>query len=466
MLRGLSFALAAWLLPHGVDASPGKGDGRAFLREDWTLLAEPTHLDYWGTRFAYDNLPLMGRGLQRGKHGLETRYADNWRFGSETGGAWGVAARFFIGTLLDFGLQMGAYNIHHVTGHDAAAREFDREHGGRRHVPLRFKQVLPSFLGGRALGTHERQPPGRGADANTTAHVEPMESENTHAYEESRRLLSQERVNATAVQRFLFYRGRFMLDLTEVGTLDQAHIDSQQPGVPSNRRVEGRGFSTDFTWYLHALNRDRYGVTRVDDYKLKMGDVKTAFYLQMLDPVLWSALAAYGRDYLAGARNTTGLPTFRLGRDLRYLPGLRVFFSPFGIEYFQDNHLRSGEVSGNAFWTVGDNRYEKRWGGGFEVDGVRLPGRARLGLYASLVHQPLLSRLADRTALSPASVGRHHAAYNAGGSVRLPLKTFGPAEDPWDLHLYARLGTKNRSWFPGEYLGAGLYAQTGVGMRL
>lgn len=457
-------AVAAALALPGAAAGPE--DGGRFLREDWTLSVEPTHLDHWGTRFAYGNLPLLGRGMQRGKHLLETRYADNWRFGGAGGGTGGVVARVFFGTFLDFGLQMGAYNIHHVTGHDAAAREFDREHGGRRHVPLRLKQILPTFLGGRPLGTHERQPPGRGADANTTAMVEPMESENTHAYEEARRLLGAERVNATAAQRFLFYRMRFMLDWTETGTLDQAFIDSQQPGVSSNRRVGGEGLSTDFTWYLHYLNRNRYGVTRVDDYRLTMGDVKGAFYLQMADPVLWSALYAYGRDYLRDARNTTSLPMFRVGAHVRYLPGLRIFFSPFGIEYFQDNHLRRRDVLGNVYWTVGDNRYETRYGGGFDADGIPLPRGVRLGIHAALIHQPLLSRLTDPSALGPESVGRHHLAYNVGGSVRVPLKAFDEGADPRDIHVFARVGRKNLSWFPGEYLGAGLYAQLGVGLRL
>src|SRR6185369_1135330 len=94
---------------------------------------------------------------------------------------------------------------------------------------------------------------------------------------------------------------------------------------------------------------------------------------QMLDPVGLAALYAYSRDWFVRGRNTTSLPMIPLGRTgAAYLPGLRVDLSPFGIEYFQDNYLRRGGVVFDAYWTTGDNRYEKRLGAGFDVSGLPL----------------------------------------------------------------------------------------------
>ncbi len=453
--------LALLLLTTVLNAETPQG-ADAFLQEDWIATIEPTHQNQWGVRWYYTNMMLPYRAIQRAKHAAETRYAGNWRFGGETGGAGGIALRFFAGTFTDFGLFMGGQNLHHAAGHDAAAREFDLAHGNGRSVPRRFKQALPNFVGGRTLSTTERQPNGRGADANARAMTLPMEAELTFAYEQGTEVLAGESANSIAVERLLFYRARFLMDLSEIGTLDQAFIDSQQPGALAN--VYGPGFSTDFTWYLHYVNRSRYGVRRVDDYRLKMGDIKTAFFLQAADPLMWAALYGYGRDYLGGGRNTAKLPMLAIG-ETDYLPSLRVFFSPFGVEYFQDNYVRRRGTLANVYWATGDNRYEKRYGAGIDVRGLKLPRGVTLGAYAQLHRQPLLSRITDPTPLASGEKGRGHLAYNLGGTLQVPVWSFGSGADPRRLFLHARAGVKNLSWFPGEYLSAGAYVQTGLGLR-
>ncbi|MBI5623044.1 MAG: hypothetical protein HY924_04615 [Elusimicrobia bacterium] len=458
-----AIGLSLLALAGRVRAEPPR-EADAFLPEDWIVTVEPTHPTHRGMHWYYDDMMLPYRAIQRAKHALETRYGGNWRLGGENGGAAGVALRFFVGTVPDFGLFMAGQNLHHAAGHDAAAREFALSFGDRRSVPSRFTQVLPNYLGGRLLRTAERQPDGRGADALSRAMSLPMEAELVFGYEQGKELLASRSSNATAVQRFLLYRTRFLMDYAENGTLDQAFIDSQQPGASG--RISGPGFSTDFTWYLHYLNRNRYGVLRVDDYKLKTGDIKTAFYLQAADPLMWTALYAWGRDYLVGARNTTSLPMIRLGAEAAYFPSLRVFFSPFGVEYFQDNYARRRGALANAYWTVGDNRYEKRYGAGLDVRGISLPHGITLGAYVQLHRQPLLSRITDQTPLSPAETGQGHLAYNLGGTLQIPVWTFGSGPDPRRLFLHARAGIKNLSWFPGEYLGSGAYVQTGLGVRL
>jgi len=459
-------SLRTWGLLLALAASPAtslaaRPEDR-YLREDWIATVEPNRLDYWGTQWSVNNIELPVRALQRTKHELETRFADNWRFGRETGGAGGAALRLLVGTFLDFGMFMGTLNLHHTTGHDAAAREFDRAYGDGRSVSRRFKQVLPRMFGGRELRSWERQPQGRGADANARAMTQPMESENVFAYAEGKDLLAGE-ANATAVLRFLYSRGRLLMDVSELGDLDQGVLAC----TAGCQAFSESRLSTDFTNYLYAVNKERYGVMQVADFRLKMGDVKKGFILQAFDPLMLSALVAYGRDYIVGGKNRASLPVFRPAEGWGYLPGLRVFFSPFGLDYFQDNYVLHDGVVANLWWTRGDNRYERRFGGGFDVENLRLGDRVRVGAWLGLVRQPYLSRITDRSPLSPAETRRGHLAYNVGGSLKADLLRLGGGDgrEAMSLFLYNRGGTKNESWFPGDYFGDGLYLQTGLGLR-
>ena len=441
----------------------------AFVREDWIASFEPGRPDEWGVAWSVNNFELPYRAALAGKHRLGTRLFHNYRFGSENGGVGGGALRFFVGTLPDIGLFMGLQNIHHQTGHDAAAREFSREVTAVG-VSRRFKQMLPRLVGGRELKTEERNFAGRGADSNARANTLPMESEITFAYEHGQDLLAAGRVNSMSVTRFVAERGRFLMDFTEVGTLDQHYLDTRDCGTTCGN-PSGKPFSTDFTQYLYNVNTDRYGVRVVNDFKLKMGDLERGIFLQAADPLFLTALYAYSRDYIGRGSNTTALPMIPLGRGVSYLPSWRVFFSPFGVEYFQDNYLRRGPLLLNLFWTKGDNRYERRLGGGFDLRGIPLPRRGKLEVFLTLHRQPLLSWLTGTTLsgnpLTSAELGRSHLAHDVGGAIELPVWTWADgSDDPRRLFLYARGGTKSLAWLPGAYLAAGTYLQTGLGLRL
>ncbi|MBI3550954.1 MAG: hypothetical protein HY077_00425 [Elusimicrobia bacterium] len=455
-----------------LSASLARADAgkNPFVREDWIATVEPDRPTEWGDQWAINNFLLPYRVLQTGKHRLESRYFDNYRFGAETGGLKGAALRVVAGTVPDFGLFMGTQNIHHQTGHDAAGREFIDEYGDG-HATRSFRQMLPRYLGGRELRTEDRNPNGRGADANSRANVQPMESENTFAYASAKDLLEGGLVNATAVERYLFLRARFLFDYSETGTLDQHFLDGRNCRFGCAQE-SGPPFSTDFTQYLYAVNADRYGVARVDQFRLRMGDIKNAIWIQLADPMMWSALYAYGRDYVGRGSNTTRVPMLPVSKDWSYMPSLRVYFSPFGIDYFQDNYFRRKGVLTNVYWMTGDNRYETRRGGGVDVQGIPLPRRGKLGIFLSLHEQPLLARIKSSgnlgsNPLGASELGRTHVAYNLGGSIEIPVWLIDKnGDDPRRVFLYGRGGTKNLSWFPGDYFAGGTYLQLGMGARL
>ena len=199
-----------------------------FLREDWTVTYEPTHPTYWGVEWGERNLMLPHRILVRGKHYIETRFADNWKFSTETGGAGGIALRFFS-TALDYGMREGLVNLHHTMGHDAAAREFARDYG-ISGVPDKFTQIMPKPFG-RELATSERQP-GGGADIQSQYMVQPMQAENQFTYETGKNILAENKVSSTQMLSFILYRIRFLQDyLSEIGTLNQDYADSLSSAV-------------------------------------------------------------------------------------------------------------------------------------------------------------------------------------------------------------------------------------------
>lgn len=457
-------ALLALLLTAGPSRSePAPNDGDRFAKEDWVATVEPDHQSYWGIDWGVNNLYLPQRAIQRGVHAAETRWLGNFRgSGGGSGGFRGGALRFFFGVMPDFALFGGPLNLHHVMGHDAAAREMARGFG-LGTTPERYKQVLPTFLGGRELKIPERSYQG-GPDAAGRNVGEPMEAENHFAYVEGKGLLGAEEPNATAVVRYLVFRERFYHSwFDDPGALDQGFLSA---GRPNNFQTADSRTMSDFTAYLYSLNTDRYGQTQTDRFNVNMTDMRQAFRWQLVDPVQWAALYALSRDFVGRGSNRVRVPMIPLGERVRYLPGFRVYFSPFGIEHFVDNYFRCGPVLVNAWVTRGAKGYEPRRGGGVEVEGIPLPRHAKLSVFAAVIDQPLLSRIVVNAPLTQAELGRTHAAYNVGGSLQVPVWRFRDGDDPERLFLYLRGGTKNLSWFPGAYLLAGTYLQTGMGLRL
>lgn len=442
-----------------------------FLREDWVLSVEPTHMGYWGiNHWGTTNFDLPYRGLQRGKHALENRYADNWRFGTETGGLRGGAMRS-LSTMLDFAFMAGSQNFDHVMGHDARAREISRDYpGSYRYVSKNFRQVLPAYFGGKELDSQSNSlTNGRGgADQNTLTNSTLWEMDNQFAYVAGKKIMSEEKANSTQLANLLFHRLRmFQLDWMDA---DQAclpaHTGNGNGAVPFRCRGD-TGSAGDYSNFLMDLNTGRYGVANTSDYRLTLSDVRRANRLQFLDPVFLVTAYRYGADYIGHARNQSSLPMIPVpGTPVFYLPGLRVDLSPFGIEYIQDNYFRYKRTLVNLFWTRGDNKYEKRLGAGIDVDNIPLWGGVTAGLFGELYKQPLISRIIDTSPLSAAEFGVTHNVAHYGASLRIPLHAFGDPADPKQFILTLKAGHKGTGWIPGEYIKGGTYAETGLGFRL
>ena len=432
------------------------------------ISAEPTHPDYFGiNHWGVTNFDLPYRVLQRGKHQLEEKYADNWRFHGETGGIRGVGMRT-ASTMLDFALFVGPQNFDHVMGHDSRSRELSRDYpGSHRYVSKRFNQILPVYFGGKELASQtEKITNSNGADLSTLTNSTLWEMHNQFAYFTGKKIMAEERANSTQLAQLLF--DRLLMLQTDWKAVDQVCATARANGGTTPRQCLGdSGGAGDWSNFLMDLNTGRYGVANVGDYKLQISDLKRANRLQFLDPVFLVTAYRYGADYIGHGYNHSRLPMIPLpGTAVSYLPGLRVDLSPFGIEYIQDNYFRYRRTLVNLFWTRGDNRYEKRLGAGVDVDNIPLWGAVTGGVYGQLYKQPLLSRLTNPAPLSAAEIGVLHNVYHYGASLRIPLRTFGDPANPKQVILTLKAGRKNTGWIPGEYIKGSTYVETGLGFHL
>lgn len=439
-----------------------------FLREDWVISAEPTHPDYFGiNHWGVTNFDLAYRGVQRGKHHLEDKYTDNWRFRTETGGVRGVVMRT-ASTMLDFALYVGPQNFDHVLGHDSRSREIARDYpGSHRYVSKRFNQILPVYFGGKELDSQsEKISNSNGADMSTLINSTLWEMRNQFVYYYGKRIMVSEQANSTQLEN-LFFSRLFMLQ-TSWMAVDQVCATARLAGGASPMQCRGdTGSAGDYSNFLLDLNTGRYGVANTGDYKLKITDLQRANQLQFLDPVFLVTAYRYGADYIGHAHNQSRIPMIPLpGTGVHYLPGLRVDLSPFGIEYIQDNYFRYKRTLLNLFWTRGDNKFEKRLGAGLDLDNVPLWRGVTAGVFGQLYKQPLISRLTNPAPLTASEFGVLHNVWHYGASLRIPLRNFGDPANPKQFILTLKAGRKNTGWIPGEYIKGSTYVETGIGFHL
>jgi len=438
-----------------------------FLMEDWTYSVEPARLDYWGiNRWGVTSFMLPYRITQRVKHQWESKSKANWTYGSETGGRKGVFMRT-ASSFADLVLFIAPQNQDHVLGHDTRTRELHRDYHANKFVTKRLSQILPVYLGGRELVDGDVTFSKVGPDMNTLINSTLWEAHNQQTYFEGRRIMADGAVNSTQLENLILHRLiRIQVGWKQVDQNCVPYHDGVTPG-PSPRKCQTKsGSAEDYSNYLMDLNTGRYGVASARDYRLSIADLQRANQFQLLDPMFALALYRYGADYLGHARNQTYLPMLRLpGTKVSYLPGVRVYLSPFGIEYYQDNYFRYDKTLVNLFWSKGDNKFQRRGGAGFDVYGIPLGGTMTAGLFGEMRRQPAVNRILDFTPVAPAEYARLRNVYNGGVSLRLPLWSYGENKAK-EFLLTLKAGRKNTGWLPGEYIKGSFYMETGIGLHL
>jgi len=445
------WAILSFLLLSG----PIAAEQQPIAREDWIIAAEPNTPNYWGIEWGYTTGTLPQRTIVRADHELENRYFDNFRFEGRN-----LFLRF-----LGMGLRGATYsfdnqfttdqiNIQHVYGHDAFARMATGENDTFPPVADRFSQILPKFLGGSELNsgndTISERPTNAAnntADYDMMMNMQPEEALNEFAYRNGKQILGGDTVNTWQLMSYIAYKRQYQ----------------RVEGIESGPLVAcSTCGATDFQAWAADLNSRRYGATDISQYRVTMDDVHRAYNYQLLDPIFWESVFMYAKDWIVLGKNETHMPMIPLGENVSYLPSLRAYFTPFGVDYFQDNYFRVKGALVNAYWTRGDDKWQKRSGVGVDIDNLRV-GPVTFGLFGARFVQPPI----DLTRVAPVTdLGALHVVSKVGGWIKAPIwRRNDGSSDPSTLFLYTRLCLKNYGWMPGEYLFGRTSTELGLGLH-
>jgi len=217
----------------------------------------------------------------------------------------------------------------------------------------------------------------------------------------SKPLLSQTSVNtggieASRVMALVLARdwlGSQRMDVREGVLFFDANFD--QIGytyiTSSSRSPFNRGGGNDIQAYVAGVNTWHNNQVVVDVDRLK-GRV----WIGLLDPYMIYSVFNVAR-YIVSGEQQWKYPMFTIG-DAKYLPGLRVVYAPYGLEYQLMNYIRC-----HGRTIIADIRYGKTngvtsFGIGAEIQNVVKMNQFSLGIKAHLWRQPDIKSASARVA--------------------------------------------------------------------
>ena len=117
----------------------------------------------------------------------------------------------------------------------------------------------------------------------------------------------------------------------------------------------------DINVYTRTLNAQ---AVYTDPGKIKMSvkDLKTKMMINIVNPFLVYSLYSIIKTYFWEGNQTNKVPMLSFG-DVKYLPGLRAGFTPFGVEYHLDNYFRFKDITSLIDLRYGDRTFYNGWGG-------------------------------------------------------------------------------------------------------
>lgn len=152
--------------------------------------------------------------------------------------------------------------------------------------------------------------------------------------------------------------------ITTLSNLENESIDE-----PSGNDIES---------YIYWMNR------LYPDKHLSVGNVQWQSAMNLLDPYTWYGYYSWFLYVFQGKPMTP--PMIPIG-SFRYLPGIRVTLTPYGIEYYLLNSL-AYNGSGASFYLRGGKFATWYGGAGFRVPTVYSIGPIRFGIIADVWNQP------------------------------------------------------------------------------
>ena len=117
----------------------------------------------------------------------------------------------------------------------------------------------------------------------------------------------------------------------------------------------------DIRAYTRIINAQAV-YTEPVNIKMSVKDLKTKMMINVVNPFLIYSLYSIIKTYLWDGNQSNAVPMLKFG-NVKYLPGLRAGFTPFGIEYHLDNYLRFKDMTSLIDLRYGDKTFYDGWGG-------------------------------------------------------------------------------------------------------
>lgn len=210
----------------------------------------------------------------------------------------------------------------------------------------------------------------------------------------------------------------------------------------------------DIAGYLNKVNR-RAGLDYLDEFALTRDDLQEKLRFELLNPFLWYALYTQFGVYAWSGEASWNFPAPRLG-PLRFMPGIRVGLSPYGMEYHWDGYFTHERGLFHLYARKGGAHLEETWGGGARWTPVSSRS-TKMGLAIDIWDQPGLL-LGDPE--SEDKLIDERLESGLGGAAWLELWT--PMFPPFSFFdFYGQAGYKTDGYLPGEPLQDGAVIRAG-----
>lgn len=210
--------------------------------------------------------------------------------------------------------------------------------------------------------------------------------------------------------------------------------------------------SGDIGTYISSVNY-LYGPGSSSGYDIEKLCLQSM--VSLINPVqlytAYTILVEYG---IKGKKELGGIPMIRIG-NARYLPLLNYNLTPFGSEYLFTNFIRHKQRLFNFDLSLGDNTFNRSFGGTFKVLNVIDRQRLGINMSCSFWNQPELEL--EKYQMS-------ETANKTGGSFKVDIM-LRPFKLKNNLGMFIQTGYKSKGYTMGELLDETFILRYGISLR-
>lgn len=392
--------------------------GFLFAESDYNFIADPYFSPYAGA----EDLIVTHKIVERSTQPLTDLYQTDL----DTWGKWARAAElFFFWQPVDYFAMVAQ---HEVFGHGYRIRNLP--HSDAKVLKYSFGLPPPYGPGGGA--TH--------GDINT---------KHTTAFEHL--AIDTGGVEATAIGA-----GRLRMQWLKTGSINPrqsllylfSEHDLTNYALGSTLVDHG-----DINVYCDLINKTYFGS------HLHSNSIAKQALINLLDPFTYYSF--YSQYTYVTKGTPAPIPMIPIG-SYKYLPGARLGLTPFGPEYYLENHLVKDEKPIYFYLRGGKHVGMNYLGLGIENPNQWQLGSFQIGYRVDLWQQPKIDMNDLRFALSEfaSNPGLHAntSASRLGASASLIVQ-----KKLWDTGmLFVQCGGKTQGYVPGESLGSSLILRVGI----